>query len=351
MSTKIIKAAICSFGLSGRVFHAPFLHYHPDFNFYAVWERSAKKAQDIYSNVLSYDTYEALLADENVELIVVNTPNYTHYDFALKALEAGKHVLVEKPFTTTVAEAENLIRIAKANGLKLTVYHNRRYDSDFTTVKKLLNEDLLGTVIESEIHFDRFSETLSAKSHKETPGPGTGIVYDLGSHIIDQALQLFGWPEAIYADISKMRSISQVDDYFEIILYYSGSRVRLHSSMVCKVPLPGYTLQGTKGTFIKPKTNLQEEALLEGKIPVGTDWGAEPETDWGTATYLKDGAWIQEKTPSLQGNYMAFFTGLHQYITAGTPGTVTGEDGLKVMKIIEAAYESSNSGTKVRLKD
>ncbi|MDA3615763.1 Gfo/Idh/MocA family oxidoreductase [Polluticaenibacter yanchengensis] len=350
MSTKIINAAICSFGLSGRVFHAPFLHYHPGFRFYAVWERSAKKAQEIYSDVLSYNTYEAMLADETIELVVVNTPNYTHYEYTLKALEAGKHVLVEKPFTTTVEEAEHLVKLAGEKQLKLAVYHNRRYDSDYKTVRKVLEEGLLGNIAEAEIHFDRFTETLSVKAHKETPGPGTGNVYDLGSHIIDQALQLFGWPDAVYADISKIRSISRVDDYFEIILYYPASRVRLHSSMVCKVPLPGYTLQGSKGTFIKPKTNLQEEALQEGKIPVGDHWGVEPEKDWGTITYLQNDTWVQEKLPSLQGNYMALFSGLHQYITTGEPVTVTGEDGLKVIKIIEAAYKSSNSGTKIKLK-
>jgi len=213
-----INTAICSFGMSGWVFHAPFISTHPGFNFYAVWERSKNLAQEKYPEVKVYRTLEELLADDKVELVVVNTPNTTHYDFAKQALLADKHVICEKPFTATVAEAEELIEIAAKQHKQLSVFQNRRYDSDYRTIKKVLDEKLLGDIVEAEFHFDRYKEELSPKQHKETPIPGTGCLYDLGSHLIDQALQLFGMPQAVFADIAVMRTVSKVEDYFELLL-------------------------------------------------------------------------------------------------------------------------------------
>ena len=169
-----IKAALCSFGMSGWVFHAPFLHVHPGFELYAVWERTKKLAQEKYPNVKSYNTLGAMLEDDQIELVVVNTPNYTHFEFAKLALKAGKHVVVEKPFTVVSKEAKELIQLAKKQNRKLSVYQNRRYDSDYRMIKKVIDERLLGNIVEAEFHFDRYKEELSPKVHKETPGPGTG---------------------------------------------------------------------------------------------------------------------------------------------------------------------------------
>ena len=187
-----INTALCSFGMSGLVFHSPFLTINPHFNLYAVWERTKNLAEEKYPFVKTYRTLEAMLADELVELVIVNTPNYTHYEYAKKSLEAGKHVIVEKPFTIDVAQANDLIEIAKKQNKILSVYQNRRYDSDYKTIKNVVSENLLGELVEVEMHFDRFREELSPKKHKETPSPGAGVLYDLGSHLIDQALQLFG---------------------------------------------------------------------------------------------------------------------------------------------------------------
>ncbi len=247
---KPINTAILSFGMSGQVFHAPFIQVHQGFRFHSVWERSKNLAQEKYPGVKTCRTLEEVLADEAVELVIVNTPNYTHYEYCRKALEAGKHVVVEKPFVVTVAEGEELLQLAKQRGKTLSVYHNRRFDSDFLIVRKVLEEGLLGDVVEAEFHFDRFKEEISPKVHKETPGPGTGALYDLGSHLIDQALQLFGKPDQVFADIRIVRPVSQVDDYFEVLLYYPKLRVRLHCSYLVREPLPAYQLHGIKGSFI-----------------------------------------------------------------------------------------------------
>jgi len=344
-----IKTALCSFGMSGWVFHAPFIHVHPAFELYAVWERSKNLAEQKYPGVITYRTLEEMLADENIELVVVNTPNYTHYEYARKALLAGKHIIVEKPFTVTTDQGVELMSLAAQHNRMISVYQNRRYDSDYRTIKKILNEGWLGNIVEAEFHYDRYKEELSPKLHKETPGPGTGALYDLGSHLIDQALQLFGMPQAIFADITIMRPISQVDDYFELLLYYPSSRVRLKSSYQVREALPGYVLHGSKGSFIKPKTDVQEALLQAGKIPGTPGWGLEPDSERGLLHTEKNGNIIREQVPSLQGNYLDYYEGIYQCLRHNAPAPVTAEDGLKVVKIIEAAIESSREHKVINL--
>ena len=338
-----INTALCSFGMSGLVFHSPFLSVNPHFNFYAAWERTKNEAQDKYPNVITYRTHENMLEDELVELVIVNTPNYTHYEYAKKALEAGKHVIVEKPFTTNVEEAEELITLAKKQNKIISVYQNRRYDSDYKTIKKVLGENLLGPVVEAEMHFDRFREELSPKKHKETPGVGAGILYDLGAHLIDQALQLFGMPEKLFADIRIIRPLSQVDDYFELLLYYPKLRVRLKSSYLVREALPGYIFHGLKGSFIKAKTDVQETMLKEGFIPGGEDWGTEPETEKGLLHTEIDGKIVKEYITSEQGNYNDYYNAIFESIRNNKPLPVTAEEGKNVVEIIVTAFESCKS--------
>jgi scyllo-inositol 2-dehydrogenase (NADP+) len=336
-----IKTALLSYGMSGRLFHAPFLHVNPGFQFSAVWERSKNLAQERFPGVKTYRSLDDLLQDAEVELVIVNTPNYTHYEYAKKALEAGKHVIVEKPFVVTVAEGEELIAVAKEKAVVLSVYQNRRFDSDYRTIKRILEEGWLGEVVEAEFHFDRYKEEVSAKSHKEIPGPGTGALYDLGSHILDQALQLFGMPEAVFADIRIMRPVSQVDDYFELLLYYPNLRVRLHSSYLVREPLPGYILHGTKGSFLKHKTNVQEEALDKGILPETENWGIEPEDQKGFLHAERDGQVIRETVPSERGNYNDYFSGIYRAIREGSRIPVPAGEALEGIRVIQAAYESS----------
>lgn len=336
-----VNTALLSFGMSGQIFHAPFLQVHVGFKFYAVWERTKNLAQQKYPGVKTYKTLEELLKDEAIELVVVNTPSGTHYQYAKECLQAGKNVIVEKPFTATVEEGEELIRLAHQKNKLLSVYQNRRYDSDYKILKKIIDEDWLGAIVEAEFHYDRYTEELSYKVHKETPGPGVGVVYDLGSHLIDQALKLFGMPQAVFADIRIVRSISKVDDYFELLLYYNGLRVRLHSSYLVREPLPAYILHGRKGSFIKAKTDVQETDLQAGKIPDTPGWGQEPENQKGFLHTEKDGKIIKEYVPSLQGNYIQYYDGIYAALRNGQPPPVTAEEGLNVIRIITAAYKSN----------
>jgi len=339
--TTPINTALCSFGMSGLVFHSPFLAINPHFKFYAVWERSKNLAEEKYPDVKTYRTLESMFADDLVELVIVNTPNYTHYEYSKRSLEAGKHVIVEKPFTVNVEQADELIALAKKQNKILSVYQNRRYDSDYKTIKKVLSENLLGELVEVEMHFDRFREELSPKEHKETPGPGAGVLYDLGSHLIDQALQLFGKPEKIFADIRIIRPLSKVDDYFELLFYYPKLRVRLKASYVVREALPGYILHGLKGSFIKPKTDMQETLLKEGVIPGKKDWGTEPETERGLLHTEIKGKEVIEFITSERGNYNDYYEAIYDAIRNHEPLPVTAEEGAEVVRIIVTAFKSS----------
>ena len=344
-----INTAICSFGMSGRVFHAPFISVNAGFKFYAVFERTKNLAEEKYPGVKTYRSLKDMLADELVELVIVNTPNYTHFEFAKKALKAGKHVIVEKPFTVTSDEGKKLIALAKKENRKLSVYQNRRYDSDYKTIKKVIDENLLGDLVEVEMHFDRFKEELSPKLHKEIPGSGAGSLYDLGSHLIDQALQLFGMPDKIFADIRAARPISKVDDYFELLFYYKKMRVRVKSSYVVREALPGYVLHGLKGSFIKPKTDIQENTLQAGGIPGGEDWGKESETEKGLLHTNINGGEIRKYITSEQGNYGDYYDGIYNAIRNDQPVPVSAKDGMNVIKIIEAAYRSNKKKRVIKL--
>ncbi len=335
-----VKTAICSFGMSGRVFHAPFLHVNPGFQLYSVWEREKNLAVALYPSIRTCRTLESLLEDPAVELVIVNTPNYTHLDYARKALQAGKHVIVEKPFALTEAEGLELIALAEKMGKKLSSFQSRRFDSDFRTVRRIVDSGVLGKIVEVEIHYDRFTPALSPKVHKETPGPGRGLLYDLGSHLIDQALQLFGDPEFVFGDLSIIRDNSKVEDYMEVLLYYPGLRVRLKSSYLVREPLPAYSVFGHNGTFIKSRADVQEKHLLAGELPVGEDWGVEPESEEGLLVTEIDGKVIRERVPTEKGSYMDYYTGIYEAIRNDAPLPVTAEQGTRVIRVIDKAYES-----------
>ncbi len=346
---RIINTAILSFGMSGRVFHAPFIHLHPGFKLVGALERTKNESLQFYPDIHIYRSLEEVLNDSTIVLVVVNTPTNTHFEFCKKALEAGKHVVVEKAFTTTVDEAIELIQIAKSRNLLLSVYQNRRWDSDFSTVRSVVEQNLLGDIFEAEFHYDRFKETLSPKLHKEIPGPGAGLLNDLGPHLIDQALSLFGMPEWVYGDIRTLRPSSQVDDCFMLILSYANKRVILKSNLMIREALPAFVVHGKKGSFIKSRADVQEIALLANEKPNTDTWGKEPDTEQGLLHTEINGEVVRKKIPSLQGNYYHYYDGIYNAIAQSVAAPVSASDGLHVMQIIEAAIQSNASKSAIKI--
>lgn len=349
-SPKIIRTALLSYGTSGKLFHAPFIVQHPGFALAGAWERSKQLIRQDFEDAVSYKSLEELLADPSIDLVVVNTPVATHFEYAQKALQAGKHVIVEKAFTTTVNEATQLKASADKNGLLLAVFQNRRWDSDFKTVQRIIQLGVLGKITEMEIRFDRYNPELSPKQHKEIPSPGAGVLMDLGPHLIDQALHLFGMPEAIFADLRITREHSQVQDSLEILCYYSALRVRLKASFLVREAVPAFQVYGTLGTFLKSRADIQEDALKTGKKPGMAGWGTEPDNESGLLHTMSDGRIRKEKVISEQGNYIEFYEGIYQAMVHDTPLPVTSMEGIAVMQIIEAAIQSHLEKRVIELK-
>lgn len=341
MTNSTINTALCSFGVSGAIFHAPFIDVNTKFNLYGVLERTKNNAEKKYPNIKTFRSLDDLLADEKVELVVVNTPSVTHFEFAKKVINARKHVIVEKPFTATVKEAKELIELAKKNEVMLSVFQNRRYDSDFKTVKKVLKQGLLGEIVDAEIHYDRYDPNLSYKVHKEKDTAAVGSLYDLGAHLIDQSIVLFDMPNAVYADLDAFRPNSKVVDFFDVKLYYKSHRVTLKSSYFVREALAGNIFHGTKGSFIKSKADVQEKELMEGKKPNSLNWGTEPNEEEGLLHTEKNGEIIKEKLTTLQGNYMEYYNSIYDAIRKNKSVPVSGQDGLNVIQVIEAAMKSN----------
>jgi len=256
-------------------------------------------------------------------------------------LLAGKHVVCEKAFTNTSAEAQELDDLANKKGLKLAVYQNRRYDADFLTLQHLIKEGEIGDLLDVQISFERYRTTLSPKAHKEAVTPGAGLLYDLGPHLVDQALILSGMPLAVFADIRITRKVGIVDDYFTMILYYPGHRITLTSGMVFMTQLPGYKVYGTKGTFIKNRSDIQETELIAGKKPNIPNWGAEAEADYGTLYTDHNGLITNRVIPSIPGDYKIFYEKMADAILNNAPVPTTAQEGKNIIRILEAARNSA----------
>lgn len=343
------KTGICSFGLSGKVFHAPFIHAHPGFELTAIVERHKNDSQVKYPDIKLYRSVEELCTDKDIELIIVNTPSYLHFEHAKIALLAGKNILVEKPFTVTVKEAEELIALAEKMKLKITVYQNKRYDGDYGAVKDVIEKNLLGDLCTVDICYDRYRPNYGGKPHKEGALPGAGNIFDLGPHLIDQALQLFGMPRLLFANIWKMREDVSAPDYFKIILYYEKLRVSLMATSISREPMWGYVLHGMKGSFLQKRSDLQEEQLLAGAVPSLLDWCVANHKPDGLLHTEINGNVIRKETTMIPGNYMDFFDDLCKFLSGQRKNPVPPEDGLKTIQIIEAAFRSANEGRVISL--
>lgn len=330
---KQINTALCSFGLSGKTFHVPFFQSNPGFKITKVLERTKEISKSILPAAQIVKNFGELLDDEDLELVIVNTPNHLHYQMTKDALLSGKHVVVEKPFTTSVEEGLDLMAIAKEKNLILTVYHNRRLDSDFKTVKKILSENVLGEIKLFESQLYRWKPDLGNKLWKINANKGAGLLYDLGSHLIDQALVLFGMPNSLFADLRKLRKGAEVDDYFELQLFYNELKVTLKSSLLASDPGHRFIIQGDKACFTKFGNDPQEEDLMGGAIPSIKNWGMEDEFLWGIVHTEQDSF----SYPSLNGSYPEFFENLYHAVVDREPLIVKPEEALDVIRIIELA--------------
>lgn len=342
MTNKPIKTAVISYGISAKTFHLPFITSNEGYELTTILERSGDTALEKYPSINIAKTLNEVLDNPSIELIIVASPNTTHYPYAKAALLAGKHVVVEKPFTNTLEEAEELVALSKSTGKICSVFHNRRYVADFLTMKKILADGLLGEPREFFAHYDRFRpEPRTYGLWREETLPGSGVFYDLGPHLIDQALVLFGKPKAITADIRKMKSYSKVDDYFDVKLEYDNLIVTLHSSMLVREMGPRYMIHGAKGSFIKNGEDPQEEMLKAGIIPTGPDWGKELPENFGLLHTEINGAVVREIYPSLQGSFGFYYNNLYQTIRHQAPLQEKAEDGYEVIKLIQLAFRSS----------
>ena len=345
-----IQVGLIGYGFAGKVFHAPVIAAVPDLHLRAIVTSRTEQVRADYPDVSVMADAETLLADPAIELVIVATPNTSHLALAQAALAAGKSVVVDKPFTLTTADADALIQQAAAAGRCLSVFHNRRWDSDFRTVRQLVESGLLGEVMTYEAHYDRFRPNIQPR-WREQDAPGSGILYDLGSHLIDQALQLFGPPETVSADLQRQRPGAQAVDYFHLVLGYRHQRIILHGGCLVRQPAFHFALHGARGSSIKQGLDPQEHALIVGRRPGSAGWGEEPAAIYGELTTEINGLPITGRIASLPGAYDAYYQVLAQAIRQGTPPLVTAQEARQVIPVIEHALISHRRGQVIAFND
>jgi scyllo-inositol 2-dehydrogenase (NADP+) len=345
----MIEVGLVGFGLAGRAFHAAVIRAVPGLHLAAVVQRSGNEAAEKYPDVRIVRSLDELLFMPKIRLVVIATPNETHYPFARQCLEAGRDVVVDKPFTTNLEEAVALVQLAKETGRLLTVYQNRRYDGDFQAIRQLVGAGTLGRIVRFETAYDRFRPQLKPGAWRETTRPGSGILFDIAPHLIDHALVLFGLPEAVTADVRIERENAVADDAFDIMLHYSnGMRAVLRSSILAAAPRARFVLLGTQGSFVKQTFDPQEMNLRQGTIPEGKPWGYEPEESWGVLTVPKGDSFEQRRIPSATCDYRDYYANVRDALLGRAAPAVSPDYALKVMRMLELARTSSQKLRTIR---
>ncbi len=346
----VIKTLVVGYGLSAKAFHLPFLLNDPAYKVIGIVQPRGSSAKQDFPQLQHYRSLEEALAERGATLVVITAPNEFHAPMARTALLDGRHVVVEKPFAVDVAGGEMLAQLAKEQGKVLSIYHNRRWDADFLTLKEVITENRVGQPVMFSARFDRFRPHIR-QGWKEEQGPGTGIFYDLGPHLIDQALQLFGWPEFLYAHMRIERPDALTTDAFDLYLYYEKLTVHLSAGSLVSIVAPRFTLLGTKGGYTKWGMDPQEAALRQGIKPVQQNWGMEAESAWGTLVQLSENGETESTPyPSHAGNYGTYYHKLAAAIRQEGENPVKPEEALQVMKIIEQALRSNREGKKITLQ-
>ena len=336
-----MSVGLIGYGMAGRTFHAPVIQSVPNLRLKKVVERHTNEARKRYPWVEVVPDATALLQDEEIDLVVIATPNISHFDVARQSLKANKHVVVEKPFTTTSGQAQELIDLARQQNKVISVNHNRRWDGDFQTVKKLLEGRLLGRLVEYESHYNRFRNYPRPNAWREEEGAGSGILFDLGSHLIDQAQVLFGVPQMITSDIRVQRDFAKINDSFELILHYDDLKVTLKAGMLVREQSPRFILHGTEGSFVKYGFDPQEEALKRGFVPSESNWGIEPREQWGTLITQVGGLDLEGQVKTIAGCYQSFYQNIVDVISGRAELAVKPEEARNTIRIVELAIESS----------
>ncbi len=339
-----IQVGLIGYGVAGQVFHAPVIQAVPQLRLTKVVERHTSASQQRDPAVAVVRDSAAIMADPAIELVVIATPNSSHFELARQALEAGKHVVVEKPFTVTSAQAQALIELAEASSRILSVNQNRRWDGDFLTIQRLLASDLLGRLVDYEAHYDRFRNEQRPNAWREAAAPGSGILFDLGAHLIDQAQVLFGLPASLSADLRMQRDGAQAVDNFTLLLDYGALKVTLKAGMLVRAAGPRFMLRGTQGPFVKSGFDPQEAALRRGEIPGASGWGAEPQAQWGTLSSQVSGLEIEGRIATLPGAYHAFYQNIAAAIRGEAALIVRPEQARNTIRLIELAIESHALG-------
>lgn len=343
---QIIKVGLIGYGLAGSTFHAPILTSVPGMVLHAVASSRPEAVHADWPDALVYENAEALLMNPDIDLVVIASPNQTHYALAHAALTAGKHTVVDKPFVIQSEEARQLITLADKQRRLLSVYHNRRWDGDFLTVQALLAENTLGRLVNIESRFDRFRPQIRQR-WRESALPGSGLLYDLGPHLIDQALMLAGPPQAVFAELAMQRDQAQSSDFFQLVLYYEKLRIQLSAGCLVKTPTPRFVIHGTQGSYIKYGLDGQEDMLKEGNTPLSPGWGMDINAGFLNTDY--NGETQQREIENQPGCYEAYYHGMAQAIRENMPPPVLAAAGLATIELIEAATQSAQEKRLIQL--
>lgn len=342
----VIRVGLVGYGFAGQTFHAPVLSAVPGLQLVAVASSQPAKVLADWPQAQVVATVDALLTRE-VDLVVVATPNEQHHPVARAALRAGKHVVVDKPFTLDAGQARELAQLARTQGRVLSVYQNRRWDADLLTLRDLLARGAVGRPVYFESHFDRFRPQVRER-WREQAVPGAGLWGDLGSHLLDQALQLFGRPDTLQLDTAALREGAQVEDYFHAVLRYDSGphaplRVVLHATALAADGAPRYVLHGTRGSYVKYGVDPQEDALRAGRRPGGADWGRDPD-DGHLSLEAADGQLTRRPVPTLAGDYTAYYAAVRDAILGQGPNPVPPAQAVELMTLLDLGRQSAREG-------
>lgn len=332
-----ISVGLVGYGMGGSVFHAPMILAVPQLRLSSVVTSRKERIEHDLPGVRVVPALADLLSDPTIQLMVISTPTSTHFEIAAAALEAGKHVVVDKPFAASVEEADTLIALAESKHLLLSVYQNRRWDSDFMTVKYCIDQGWLGTVYHYEAHIDRYRPQIKP-GWREESAVASGILYDLGAHLIDQALVLFGMPRAVTADILTQRPEARAVDYFHLLLDYGRTRAILHSATLVRAPGPHFAVHGDRGSFLKYGMDPQEEALLAGQGPGDPQWGLDDPAQYGELTET-DGT--HRRIETLPGSYEKYYQRIAAALLDGDSVPVDASQARDGLVVIEASLRSA----------